>query len=156
MCVFKSAIVLKTGEILHNDFFDSHERLIALYKLKDDKIDSDFCRVEFIPVNNAYLDVNAYRFRIDQEKPSWWDNKIESETIGKLKRIIKRYFLTSDTYFLPPGCYIADGSPRVFFGYGCRIISGGSMQVKYGGSMQVECGDSMQVKYGDSMWVVNK
>ena len=55
----------------------------------DDKINSDFCRCEILPI----IEKNKvrYKLQIDHEMPQWWNEKIEKKIMKKWKTNGKMY-----------------------------------------------------------------
>ena len=102
MCQFKSAIVLKNGDVLHLDGVDSHEDIMEHHGVKDNDY---ICRVEFVPGENM-ADVKKYKLKIDQERPKWFTENVERKATTRLRQIIKKYIVTEDKNVLPVGFFI--------------------------------------------------
>jgi len=110
MCQFKSAIVLKNGDVIHSDWTDSHEDLIDMLELSD-KGGEGFVRVEFVPDENKYSDPKSYQLKIDQnDTPGWWTEIVAERTSDYLREVIKRMIIKSDKKCLVGGSYILDGA----------------------------------------------
>jgi hypothetical protein len=109
MCKFKSAIVLKNGDVIHSDWTDSHEVLIDMMELSD-KGNGAFVRVEFVPKDNKYADPKMYIIKIDQpDTPEWWTEAVAERTSEYLRGIIERMIIKTDKKCLVGGAYILDG-----------------------------------------------
>ena len=154
MCRFKSAIILKNGDVLHSNWTDSHEKIISIFELKDDNI-NNFCRIEFVPTERKFTDINSYILKIDQEKPDWWNDLIKDKIERKLRKIVSGYILNTNKETVDCGCYIIDGNIKVDYFVKGRIIHGGNMKVENGGNMEVINGGYMKVDYGGNMKVEN-
>ena len=91
MCNFMSAIVLPDGDVYcRPEVTDSHEDLICALGLEDSG-GEEFARVEFVPQDNNYLDVDTYKLKLDQHiRPSWFDDKLEEKTVARLRVVIER------------------------------------------------------------------
>ena len=100
MCQFKSFILLKNGDILHNDFIQSHEDLITLFNINDSSILSTerFARCEFVPSkleDNTldYANIDGYSLIIDEQHCPDWVEGLKEQTIDRMKSIIKNYIV---------------------------------------------------------------
>ena len=110
MCQFKSAIILKNGDIIHSDWTDSHENLIDMLELSD-KGNGGFVRVEFIPKENKYSNPKLYELKIDQDDtPEWWTDDLAKRSSDFLREIIKRMIIKTEKKCLVGGSYILDGA----------------------------------------------
>ena len=98
MCKFYSAIITKTGELYHNPWTTSHEDIVAIFDLKDEK--DNLCRVEFYPdIDEDIWDYKKYNLHIDQQEPEWF-KKFQTKTISKLRLIIKKMIFTGEKQML--------------------------------------------------------
>ena len=99
MCKFKSAIVLRNGDILHNPYTDSHEDLIQLYKLDDSsEFISRFVRVEFAPPDDKDLtDVTAYVLKVDEDNTPEWFDEIRDSVAERMAEIVRPMIVNEDT-----------------------------------------------------------
>ena len=122
MCKFFSSIVTRQGEVLYNQFIDSHETLIQIFKLRDDKPMDYFVRCEFYPQdNNDMGDADKYELRVDENfTPEWFEEFRESVT-DKMRIIIKNMTVTGDRDCLIGGAYILKDAEVGFLNY-CRIV----------------------------------
>ncbi len=83
MCQAFSCIITKEGSVYWKAGVDSHENIIDLFKKKDkllidNKLPSDFVRVEIVPENNDYLDRDGkWIFKLDDKRPGWWNKEYE-------------------------------------------------------------------------------
>ena len=110
MCQFKSAIVLKNGDVIHSDYSDSHEDLIDMLELSDKGMGA-FVRIEFIPEENKYSDYELYTLKVDQQDtPDWWNEDLIKRTTDHMREIIKRMIIKTNKKCLIGGSYIIDGA----------------------------------------------
>ena len=100
MCQFKSFILLKNGDILHNDFIQSHEDLITLFNINDNNALStrNFVRCEFVPKPDKkgiihYDKPDTYVLIIDEQHCPDWVEVLKEQTIDRMKTIIKGYIV---------------------------------------------------------------
>ena len=131
MCDFFSAIVLKNGDVLLNPYTDSHEELIKMFNLRDNRL-GNFARVEFKPPTPEGLtQPDLYKLRIDEEaEPDWFDEAMKEKTTEHLRGVIKRMIIDSDAAILCGGVYILIKGARVDLVKAARIVvlSGGTVQ----------------------------
>jgi hypothetical protein len=100
MCKFKSFILLKNGDILHNDFIQSHEDLITLFNINDNSNLScrNFVRCEFVPQPDSngvihYDKPKTYKLIIDEQHCPDWVEGLKEQTIERMQSIIKSYVI---------------------------------------------------------------
>ena len=122
MCKFFSSIVTRQGEVLYNQFIDSHETLIQIFKLRDDKPMDYFVRCEFYPQNNNDMgDADKYELKVDENyTPEWFEEFRESVT-DKMRTIIKNMIVTGERDCLIGGTWILKDAKVGFLNY-CRIV----------------------------------
>jgi hypothetical protein len=141
MCHWKSALVLRNGDVIHSDVTDSHEDLISAYGLIDCGCEPSFVRVEYAPTSGGkQSDIDAYALRVDQDIiPAWWDDAMRDDATRKLRAIVARAIVTDARTTLLGGAWILDGSVNVAKAINVRVISmSGSSQVgAMSGSSQV-------------------
>jgi hypothetical protein len=108
MCNFYSAIVMKNGDLLHNENLMSHEDIIRLFNINDSQINCDkFVRVEFAPLDNSdFADIEKYGFNVDEESTPKWFEKHREYIISRLKEIVSKRIITSDQKILTGGLYV--------------------------------------------------
>ena len=111
MCQFKSAIITKSGDVLHSHFTDSHEDLIRLFKLNDTsdvRGEPRFARVEFKPDSKIDLgDASKYTLLIDEARtPEWFDDAMKISVENKLRLIVEGMIITGNVDMLVGGKYI--------------------------------------------------
>jgi hypothetical protein len=177
MCKFYSAIVMKNGDVLHDEHVLSHEDLIALFNINDSQTNCDkFVRVEFTPPDEDYADIEKYKLNVDEENTPKWFEKHREFVTEKLKGIVKTRIILTDRKLLIGGLFVVKdckvdrikdchvinisgsaqvggiyGSAQVKNIYGSAQVGGiyGSAQVEYiSGSAQVEyIYGSAQVEY---------
>ena len=127
MCQFKSVIVLRNGDILHDDYTDSHEHLIGMYDLDDSKEPSlnRFVRVEYKPDNSDdYDDINKYILKVDESQTPVWFEDVRNSVEDKLKTMIKRIILKDiNKKYLLSGCYILTGKTKIDICVNTRMFS---------------------------------
>jgi len=108
MCKFYSAIVLRNGDLLHNENLTSHEDIIDLFGINDTQSNCDkFVRVEFTPEEeNDYPDIEKYKLNIDEKTtPDWFEQHREYVT-QRLKDFVSKRIITSDRKLLTGGLYV--------------------------------------------------
>ena len=160
MCKFYSAIVMKNGDVLHDEHVLSHEDLIALFNINDTQTNCDkFVRVEYtVEDENDYADIEKYKLNVDEQTiPKWFEKHREFVT-EKLKGIVKTRIILTDRKLLIGGLFVVKDC-KITTIKDCHVISiygsaqveniYGSAQVKYiSGSAQVEnIYGSAHVKY---------
>ena len=112
MCKFLSAIVTRTGEVLVEPMIDSHETLIELFNLRDDKRLDLFVRVEFTPPNvdgkPDYFAFDKYTLKVDEsEVPAWFEEHREN-AVTVLRRTLDKMLVSNERKVLVGGrlaCY---------------------------------------------------
>jgi hypothetical protein len=157
MCKFYSAIVLRNGDLLHNENLTSHEDLIDFFEIKDIQINCDkFVRVEFSPENdNDFSDIEKYQLRIDEDSIPEWFEKHREYISERLKEIVIRRIITSDKKILTGGLYVVKDciinklkEARIVYLQGTvqEVLAGGTVQeVWNGGTVQkVRAGGTVQ------------
>ena len=96
MCEFYSAILKQNGDILHNPFTISHEDLIDEFNLDDTKLSGSFVRVEFVPKDNNFSDIDNYQLNVDEsEIPDWYES-VKEKAYRKLRLIVKNMIITGE------------------------------------------------------------
>ena len=145
MCNFKSAIVLKNGDLLHLDGVDSHEDVLSYFKIKDNGNDS-FCRVEFVPGEDL-CDLDQYKFEIDQERPDWFTESLEKKSVSRLKVIVNKYVVREDRDVLPVGFYILGN---------VVIKNAGCATIKSAGNATIENAGHATIKNANYATIINK
>ena len=108
MCKFYSAIVMRNGDILHNENLTSHEDLIRLFNINDSQSCCDkFVRVEFTPDNmEDFPNVDKYKLNVDESATPDWFEKHREYVTGRLKEIVSKRIITSDQKILTGGLYV--------------------------------------------------
>ena len=144
MCKFYSAIVMKNGDILHNEHLMSHEDIIRLFNINDSQVNCDeFVRVEFTPEDqNDLPDIEKYVLRVDENcNPKWFEKHREYAT-STLKDYVSKRIIKSDQNLLTGGLYVIKD---------CHIDKMISAQVVYMQNSQVnEMWENSQVKNPNS------
>jgi len=97
MCQFKSAIVMRNGDLLYSPWTESHSDLIRMNNIKEGPR-INFARVEFFPENKDDFDKpEKYKLKIDEERtPDWFDDAMKEKTIEKLQSVIRRMIVSGD------------------------------------------------------------
>ena len=86
---------MKNGDVLHNEFIDSHEDIITINGLKDNKTES-FVRVEYLPTGELW-EIGKYKLSVDEPQTPEWFDKVKDKAERKLKAIINRMIISVDT-----------------------------------------------------------
>jgi hypothetical protein len=107
MCKFYSAIVLKNGDLLHNENLTSHEDIIRLFNINDNQINCEnHVKVEFAPDDiTDSADIEKYKLTVDEESTPEWFEKHREYVISRLKDIVSKRIITSDQKLLTGGLY---------------------------------------------------
>lgn len=108
MCRFYSAIVMRNGDILHNENLTSHEDIIALFNINDSQVNCDkFVRVEFAPDEISDLPfIDKYKLNIDENcNPDWLESQ-KDHIIEYLKEFVSKRIITSNKKILTGGLYV--------------------------------------------------
>jgi hypothetical protein len=89
MAYFKSAVVLKTGEVISLPYSDSHEDIIRwIGTLKDSGGKRNWCRVEYVPREGFHFwDIDNYFLRLDERDTyiEEWFEPLKEKIEGKMK-----------------------------------------------------------------------
>ena len=156
MCNFKSAIVLRTSpnDVIHSQWTDSHEELIALFNIKDHR-EGNICRVEFKPHDLADLDKpDKYKLQIDEPTPPEWFTKNNQDRVAsKLNTIIRNMIVDKPMRLMIGGAYIVTKGAQIEAANHARIIiiiggtvseiRGGTVSKIYGGTVSAICGGTV-------------
>jgi hypothetical protein len=108
MCKFYSAIVMRNGDLLHNEHLMSHEDIIRLFNINDSQVNCDkFVRIEFTPNENIDLpDIEKYKLRVDESfTPDWFEKHREYIT-ERLKEFVSKRIITTNQKILTGGLYV--------------------------------------------------
>jgi hypothetical protein len=108
MCKFYSAIVMKNGDLLHNENLLSHEDLIRLFNINDSQVNCEkFVRVEFTPEDSKdFPDIEKYVLRVDEDATPKWFEKHREYVTSRLKEFVSKRIITSDQKILTGGLYV--------------------------------------------------
>jgi len=92
MYTFKSMVVCRKG-ILCSSKHDSHRKILDGAKIWDNSYQPDVVKVNLVPQDNKFEDLESYTFKIAQPYlPEWWNATwAESKCRQVLKRIMKNY-----------------------------------------------------------------
>ena len=156
MCNFKSAIVLRTSpnDVLHSQWTDSHEQLIDLFNIKDNR-EGNICRVEFSPATHCDLDKpEAYKLKIHQERtPDWFTKEHQEKVSAKLKTIIQNMIVDKPMRMMIGGAFIVTKGAQIECADHARIIvirggtvstiRGGTVSAIWGGTVSAICGGTV-------------
>ncbi len=112
MCKFKSAIVLRNGDILHNDFTDSHEDLIELFGLVDNGKEN-FVRIEY-STNSKRLDkIENYSLVVDEKSTPAWFEEIREPVAEQMKTIVLNMIISENLKIIVGRSVILTGNAIV-------------------------------------------
>lgn len=148
MCRFLSSIGLKNGDILCDPNIDSHEDLVAGYKLNDNGSQlRNWVRLEYAPDDpRDYGNIKKYKLNIDDSQFCWITDSLKEKWERKLIQKLKKVIITSDVINLSGGTYILT-KINVDKLFNCRIIYAGRSTIKYAGYSTIEhAGDSTIIK----------
>ena len=136
MCKFYSAIITPTGEVLHDVHTTSHEDLVTLFNLNDEK-PGRFARLEY--TGEDLTDIKTYQLKVDEdERPGWLTDAMLEKAEAKLHQIVKKRIITGEVELLIGGVYITAGGAKINIAKECRIIEhrGTVQEVRDGGTVQ--------------------
>lgn len=119
MCKFYSAIIIPTGEVLHDVHTTLHEDLVTLFKLNDNKPGS-LARLEY--TGNVLDDISTYKLRIDGERPDWLTDSMLEKAESKLHQIVKKRIITGEVELLMGGVYVTTKDSIINVAKECQII----------------------------------
>jgi len=170
MCKFYSAIVMKNGDLLHNENLMSHEDLIDLFEIKDSQTNCEkFVRVEFcVGDEKDFADIEKYKLKVDEDVIPKWFEKHREYITSRLKDIVSKRIITTDRKILTGGLYVVKNcvigkliSATVVYLQGTvqYVDSGGTVQyVYFGGTVQSvrEGGTVQSVEKGGTVNGVKK
>ena len=108
MCKFYSAIVMRNGDILHNENLTSHEDLIRLFNINDSQVNCDkFVRVEYSPddIDDSGA-IEKYKLNVDEDSTPEWFAEHKEYVTSRLKDIVSKRIITSDQKILTGGLYV--------------------------------------------------
>ena len=108
MCKFKSAIVMRNGDLLHHESLTSHEDLIDFFNINDSHACCDkFVRVEFTPDDKLNLaDISKYILRVDESVVPDWFDKYRNAIQQKLTEIVSKRIISGSHKLLTGGLYV--------------------------------------------------
>ena len=112
MCKFYSAIVMRNGDILHNENLTSHEDLIDLFNIKDNQSNCNkFVRVEFSPNNETDLpDIDKYNLNVDESVCPDWFEKHRERVTDYLKSFVSKRIISGKLNLLTGGLYVVNNA----------------------------------------------
>ena len=144
MCKTFSAIVLKSGDLIFDPATDSHEDLIESANLSD--LRCEFARVEFVPKDGKFDDLNSYIFKLDEFRtPDWWTEDIEKRTVVIMRSRIDRMIVREDKRILIGGNWILSENINIEKLVNCRIIYAGSATIQYAQSATIQNAGSARI-----------
>ena len=108
MCKFYSAIVMRNGDILHDEHLMSHEDIIGLYNINDSQINCNkFVRVEYTPDESKdFPDISKYKLNVDEDSAPDWFEQHREHVIERLKSFVEKRIITTDRKILTGGLYV--------------------------------------------------
>jgi hypothetical protein len=146
MCNFFSAVVVRSGRVLHNAYEDdTHESIIAKHKLKDDKLkDRDFVRVELTPQDADFKD---WAYKVDEQGtlPKWYSDKANKHET-KVRKTLIGLFVVEGEHKFSEGRHFASGSATVMASGSATVEASGSATVRAWGSATVRAWGSATVE----------
>ena len=121
MCRYKSAIVLRNGDLVHSDATDSHTDLLDMAGISDTSMSPNFVRVEF--TSNYLADIDTYKLRMDQDwLPDWWTPEAAEDATRKLRRICERAIVAEARKCLVGGAWVLRDGANVERIVSARVI----------------------------------
>jgi hypothetical protein len=152
MCKFYSAIVMRNGDILHNENLTSHEDLIALFNINDSQVNCNkFVRIEFTPDNiSDFSNIEKYKLNIDEVcKPKWFE-KERAHVTEYLKEFVNKRIITSNQKILTGGLYVVKDCIIDKLTVATIVYLQGTVQKVWGGGtvQQVWDGGTVQKVWG--------
>ena len=152
MCKFYSAIVMKNGDLLHNENLMSHEDIIDFFGINDTQVNCDkFVRVEFTPAGDSDLpNIEKYQLMVDEESTPKWFEKHREYVTSQLKDFVSKRIITSDRKILTGGLYVVkDCVINKLIVATVVYLQGTVQKVWYGGTVQeVWHGGTVQKVWG--------
>ena len=156
MCQAFSAIVTKKGKVLWQLGVDSHSKILATHKIKDDtakKSELQFARIEITPHNRDYLHPDKWEFHLDERiKPDWWNIGYEQlawdaqrEWQGKLNKILVRKPIVHPFQNKKP-------PKRITKKHLALLQQWDSVRASVWASVRDSVWDSVRASVGDSVW----
>jgi hypothetical protein len=76
MCKAFSCVITKTRKVYWQTGMDSHNNIVAHFKLSDNKI-GQICPIKITPKNGDYLAPDEWEFKFDDGMPDWWKQSHE-------------------------------------------------------------------------------
>ncbi len=111
MCKFYSAIIRPNGDLLHDIHTSSHEDIIDLYDLNDDKA-GRFAKIEYTSDN--LMDLSTYELKVDEDiKPEWLTDSMLENAERKLYQIVKKRIITEDRKLLMGGIFVVAENVKI-------------------------------------------
>ena len=152
MCKFYSAIVMKNGDLLHNENLMSHEDIIRLFDINDSQVNCDkFVRVEYTPDSESdYPDIEKYKLNVDESSTPDWFEKHREYVTSRLKDFVSRRIITSDKKILTGGLYIVKDCVIDKLILAQVIYLQGQVNVMWGNSQVNEMRDNSRVNENNS------
>jgi len=164
MCRFYSAIVMKNGNLLHNQSLMSHEDIIDMFELNDTNPNCDnFVRVEFSPKdNNDSVNIEKYFLSVDEKILPLWFEQYREYVTSRLKDFVNKRIILTNKKILSDGLYVVGkdvvinklingtivdllGTVQIVRGGTVQNVRGGTVQnVRGGGTVQNVCGGTVQ------------
>ncbi len=108
MCEFFSCVINKAGTVYYSMKTMSHEEIISENNLTGMDDGKKFCRVEITNGDIFEIDLTKWTFKIDQEKPDWWNETYEKKCFEKFKELYCKYVFISQTNLIIKNniCYL--------------------------------------------------
>jgi hypothetical protein len=150
MCRFYSAIVMKNGDLLHNENLMSHEDIISLFNINDSHINCDkFVRVEYTPDEESdFFDIEKYKLNVDESSTPKWFEKHREYVTSQLKDFVSKRIITSDHKILTGGLYVVKDCIINSLKVATIVYLQGTVQeVWAGGTVQEVCADVARSRF---------
>ncbi|MDD5353314.1 MAG: hypothetical protein PHS93_09160, partial [Candidatus Omnitrophica bacterium] len=104
--------MLRNGDILHNDFADSHEDLIEIFGLVDNG-KQNFVRIEYA-TNGKRLDkIENYQLKVDENSTPEWFEEIRGSITEQMKTIVSNMIISENVKIIIGRAVILTGNAIV-------------------------------------------
>jgi len=123
MCQIFSGVVTRMGELYRSDYTDSHEDIVAIHGLSDGVM-QHIVRVEYVPRDGNYADLDSYGLHVDEASPpEWFDDEMRMRVEAAFRNCVAHMIVKDDRDILVGGPWIIAGSARIYRSVNARIIS---------------------------------
>jgi hypothetical protein len=155
MCQFFSAIITKNGVIYDPDLAH-HEDILEKTFFKDSDYWPDFVRVQLLPVDNYYFDLDManWEFFVLQDLlPEWFNRPFaEKETRDALRDVFSKRFIENCNAgkITDQRIFVMDSSVECYGN--CKVKAYGTSHVKAYGQSQVYAYENSHVEVHDDAY----